>query len=59
MKTLTRKSQITAKELKTNDVDFKGNRLGFDKDEKLYLVGSHFNTQVTYYGTVAELKFML
>ena len=59
MKAITKKSEITAKELKANDLDYKGQRLGFDKSESLYFTGSHFNSAITYYRTIGELKSVL
>lgn len=56
MKTLETKSEITAKNLKEQDCDYKGKRLGFDKDENLYIIGSHWNKGVTFYETIEDLK---
>jgi len=56
MKLLKRKSEITATNLKAEDCDYKGHRIGYDNKEKLYVMGSHFNPMVTYFETVRELK---
>jgi len=56
MKTLKNKSEITAKNLRAQDCDYKGYRLGFDKKENLYIVGSHFNSQVDFFQTIEDLK---
>lgn len=55
MKTLTNKSEITAKNLKEQDCDYNGHRLGFDYDELLYIRGSHFNSEVDFFETIADL----
>ena len=59
MTTLKNKSEITAKNLKGQDCDYKGRRLGFDRDENLYIKGSHFNAGVDYFETIEDLKISL
>jgi len=59
MKTLKRKSEITAKTLKNNNCDYKGHRVGYDKKNGVYIIGSHFNTPVNYYETITDLKMAL
>lgn len=57
MKTLKTKSEITAKELKTNDCIYENNKIGFDKKENLYFIGSVWNSQVySYHDSLEELK---
>lgn len=58
MKTLKTKSEITSKNLKEQDCDYKGFRLGYDKEEKLYIRGSHFNSGVDYFETIQDLKLV-
>ena len=59
MKTLTKKSEITAKNLKSEDCDYKGERIGFDKKENLYIRGSWFHPGVSFFETIEELKIIL
>lgn len=59
IKTLKNKSGITSKNLKEQDCDYKGKRLGFDKNENSYIIGSHFNIGVDFYETVEDLKLYL
>ena len=59
MKKLKNKSEITARKLKSEDCDYKGHRLSFDKKENLYIRGSHFNSGVVFYETIQELKFFM
>lgn len=56
MKTLKSKAEITAKNLKEQDCDYQGLRLGFDKVNNLYIIGSHFHSPVVFYRSVKELK---
>lgn len=56
MKTLTTKSEITAKNLKSEDCDYKGSRLGFDNEENMYIRGSHFHSGVDFFETINDLK---
>ena len=56
MKTLRTKAQITSENLKKQNCDYKGFRLGYDKFEKLYVRGSHFNWGVDYFETIKDLK---
>ena len=59
MKTLKTKSEISAKNLKSQTCDFKGMKLSFDKEQKLYTVGSHFNSGVRYFDSISDLKAAL
>lgn len=59
MKTLTKKSEITSKNLKEQDCDFLGERLGFDKIKKLYIRGYWWTACVDYYETVKELRDLI
>lgn len=56
MKTLKNKSEITSKNLKEQDCDYKGHKLSYDKVEDLYTVGNHFHSSVVYSETINELK---
>jgi len=58
MKTL-KKSEITSKNLKDQDCDYKGFRLGFDKDGNVYFKGSWFNSPRDEYETIEDLKLSL
>lgn len=48
--------EVTSVNLKSQDCDYKGHRLGFDKKENAYIIGSHFNSPVQFYETIKELK---
>ena len=56
MKTLKTKSEITSKNLKEQDCDYKGFRIGHEKESNLYIRGSHFNSGVDYFETIEDLK---
>ena len=56
MKNLRTKSEITAANLKSEDCNYRGHRIGFDQAESLYLIGSWNNNGVNYYQSVKELK---
>ena len=56
MKHLKTKREITAKNLKAQDCEYKGKRLGFHKDENSYVVGSLWGPAVTFYETIKDLK---
>ena len=58
MKTITRKSEITSNELKTNDVEFRGFKLGYNKKDELYFIGNLFTEVIyTYCETIEDVKF--
>ena len=57
MKHLKTKKEITAKNLKAQDCEYKGFRLGFD--ENLYIIGSLWGPAVTFYETIEDLKLTL
>ena len=59
MKTLANKSEITAKNLKENDCDYKGKKLGFDKESNVYFIGSWFNNPRTEFETIKDLKYSI
>ena len=56
MKTLKNKQEITSKNLKQQDCDYKGFRLGFDKEDNVYYKGSWFNHARDEFETLEELK---
>jgi hypothetical protein len=56
MKHLKTKREITAKNLKAQDCEYKGFRLGFHKDENLYIIGTLWGPAVTFYETIKDLK---
>jgi hypothetical protein len=56
MKTLKTESEITSKNLKNQDCEFKGRKLGFDKDDKVYFSGSLFHTWRDEFETIEDLK---
>jgi hypothetical protein len=56
MKYLKTKSEITSQNLKEFDCDYKGFRLGYNKEEKQYIRGSHFHRGVDCFDTIGELK---
>ena len=59
MQILKNKSQITVKNLKAEDCDYKGHRIGYDKKEGLYFIGSHFNPGIDqYFDTIKEMKLI-
>jgi len=56
MKTLNSKTEITAKNLKSVNCDFKGYNLGYNKTQKVYFIGSHFNSNKDFFATIRDLK---
>jgi len=59
MKHLKRKSEITSKNLRDQDCNYRGSKLGFDKTEQLYFIGSWFNESKIYFNSVDELKTII
>ena len=56
MKHLKTKREITSRNLKEGNCNYKGFRLGFDKNEDAYVVGSHFQPRVDFFETIEDLK---
>ena len=57
MKTLTKKSEITARELKANNCIYLNNNIGFIKKDNLYFIGSVWTSQIySYHESLEELK---
>jgi hypothetical protein len=56
MENLTKRSEITAKTLKAGEVNYKGHRIGFCKNEKAYFRGRWFDAGMDYYATIEDLK---
>ena len=56
MKTITKKSEITSTNLKKQDCNYNGSRLGFDKTESFYFIGFWWNEQKSFYDTIKDLK---
>ena len=56
MKTLTKKSEITAKNLKSQNCEFKGRKLGFDTKSNVYYSGSLFHSWRDEFETINDLK---
>lgn len=57
MKILKNKQEITSKNLKEQNCDYKGFRLGFDKEDNIYFVGSWFKSARTEFQTMEDLKY--
>lgn len=58
-KLLKRKSDITAKNLKSSDFIYHERRIGFDKDENFYFIGQVWSESRNFYDTVKKLKEVL
>ena len=56
MKNLNSKVEITAKNLKAQYCNYKGYKLGYNKSEKCYFVGSWFSGGSTYFDTIQNIK---